>query len=165
MREVVSNDVDDPSFLSKLAYDADLRALDKQEALLEEVRSRTGLLLGASSLATSFLGQRAFAGSPATGFAIVAVVAFILSIASGVYILLPKNELVFALVGTAIYEQLYEFRGDPGEVYRRLAYDMDRFWSKNDQKMRRLFVAYRVAAVALVVEILSLIALVSDSIL
>jgi hypothetical protein len=154
----------DRSVLAKLAYDANLRALDKQEALLAEVRSRTGLLLGASSLATSFLGQRAFEGSPSLGLSIVAVGAFVVSIASGVFILLPKDNLVFSLVGTAIYERLYEFREDPGELYRRLAYDMDRFWTENDAKLQRLFQTYRLAAAALVIEILSLIGLLSDTI-
>jgi len=37
----------------QLAYEAAQRALDKQERLLEEMRSRTGLLLAAASLAAS----------------------------------------------------------------------------------------------------------------
>jgi hypothetical protein len=44
----------------KLAYEAALRGLDKQEGLLEALRTRTGVLLAASSLAASFLGQQAF---------------------------------------------------------------------------------------------------------
>jgi hypothetical protein len=43
----------------KLAYEAALRGLDKQENLLEELRTRTGVLLAASSLAASFLGPYA----------------------------------------------------------------------------------------------------------
>jgi hypothetical protein len=43
----------------KLAYEAALRGLDKQEGLIEELRTRTGVLLAASSLAASFLGQQA----------------------------------------------------------------------------------------------------------
>jgi hypothetical protein len=140
--------VDDgaPRILSELAYDANLRALDKQEGLLEELRSRTGVLLGASSLATSFLGQRAFVGSAPVAPAIVAVAAFVLCVASSVYLLLPKESLVFSLVGRAVYERLYEFKDDPSEVYRRLAYDMEAFWIENDDKLQRLFKAYRVAA-------------------
>jgi hypothetical protein len=42
--------------LARLAYEASLRSLDKQEELLGELRSRTGLLLAASSVAASFLG-------------------------------------------------------------------------------------------------------------
>lgn len=44
----------------KLAYEAALRSLDKQERLLEEMRARTGVLLAASSVAITLLGQKAF---------------------------------------------------------------------------------------------------------
>jgi len=37
----------------RLAFDAALRALDKQESVLDELRSRTGVLLAASALAAS----------------------------------------------------------------------------------------------------------------
>jgi hypothetical protein len=40
----------------KLAYEEAVRGLDKQETLLEALRARTGVLLAASSIATSFLG-------------------------------------------------------------------------------------------------------------
>jgi hypothetical protein len=42
----------------KLAYEAALRGLDKQEGLLEQLRTRTGVLLAASSLAASFSDNR-----------------------------------------------------------------------------------------------------------
>jgi hypothetical protein len=80
----------------KLAYEAALRGLDKQEGLLEELRARTGVLLAASSLAASFLGQQAFQNPSPRGLAIVALFAFVLSIASSVFILLPKKNLIFA---------------------------------------------------------------------
>jgi hypothetical protein len=59
----------------KLAYEAALRGLDKQEGLLEELRTRTGVLLAASSLAASFLGQQAFQNPSPRGLAITALVA------------------------------------------------------------------------------------------
>ena len=59
----------------KLAYEAALRGLDKQEGLLEELRTRTGVLLAASSLAASFLGQQAFRHPSPKGLAIAALVA------------------------------------------------------------------------------------------
>ena len=46
----------DPVY-ERLAYEAAQRALDKQERLIDELRSRTGLLLAAASLAASFLGR------------------------------------------------------------------------------------------------------------
>jgi hypothetical protein len=148
----------------RLAYDAAQRALDKQERLLEELRSRTGLLLAAASLAASFLGREAFAGHPKRGLALLALAAFLLAVGASVYVLLPKrNKFVFALVGSGLYEGLYEVRDDLAEVYRRLAYDLDRFWDENDLELQRLFKAFRLAAAGISVEVVVLIVMVSDN--
>lgn len=148
----------------RLAYEAALRALDKQERLIDELRSRTGLLLAAASLAASFLGREAFAGHPKRGLAILALVAFLLAVGASVYVLLPKTgKFVFAMVGAGLYEGLYELRDDLGEVYRRLAYDLDRFWDENDVELQKLFRAFRLAALGLSAEIVILIAMVSDT--
>ena len=148
----------------RLAYEAALRALDKQERLIEELRNRTGLLLAAASLAASFLGREAFAGHPKRGLAILALVAFLLAVGASVYVLLPKTgKFVFAMVGAGLYEGLYELKDDLGEVYRRLTYDLDRFWDDNDVELQKLFRAFRLAAVGLSAEIVILIAMVSDT--
>lgn len=153
----------DPVY-ERLAYEAAQRALDKQERLIDELRSRTGLLLAAASLAASFLGREAFAGDPKDGLAILALVAFLVAVAASVYVLLPKSEkFVFALVGGGLYEGLYEVRDDLAEVYRRLAYDLDRFWDDNDVELQKLFRAFRSAALALTAEIVVLTAMVSDT--
>jgi len=111
----------------KLAYEAALRSLDKQERVLEELRARTGVLLGASSLAAAFLGQSACGDPEPLVFAVIALAAFVVSIFTSVYILIPKTNLIFAEVGGGLYEGLYAFRDDMAEVYRRLAYQLDRF--------------------------------------
>jgi len=150
----------------RLAYEAALRALDKQERLIDELRSRTGLLLAVASLAASFLGREAFAGHPKRGLAILALVAFLLAVGASVYVLLPKTgKFVFAMVGAGLYEGLYELRDDLGEVHRRLAYDLDRFWDDNDVELQKLFRAFRLAAVGLSAEIVILMAMVSDTLL
>lgn len=148
----------------KLAYEAALRSLDKQEGLLEEMRARTGVLLAASSLAASFLGQQAFRNPTPRGLAIVALGAFVMSIAASVFILLPKKNLIFAEAGAGLYEGLYAVRNDMAEVYRRLAYELDRFWDSNDERITSLVRAYTVATGALVIEILSLAVLLGDTI-
>lgn len=150
--------------LERLAYETALRGLDKQESLLEELRTRTGVLLAASSLAASFLGQQAFKTPSPRGLVITALLAFIVSIAASVFILLPKKNLYFAESGAGLYEGLYAFREDMSEVYRRLAYDLDYFWDANDKKIAWLTRAFTVAASALVIEILSLSVLLGDSI-
>jgi hypothetical protein len=161
---VDSNPATDEPVYERLAYEAALRALDKQERLIDELRSRTGLLLAAASLAASFLGREAFAGHPKRGLAILALVAFLLAVGASVYVLLPKTgKFIFAMVGAGLYEGLYELRDDLGEVYRRLAYDLDRFWDDNDVELQKLFRAFRLAALGLSAEIVILIAMVSDT--
>lgn len=150
--------------LAAIAFDAATRALDKQERVLEELRSRTGLLLAASSLTVAFLGRPAISLAH-DALVAVALVAFALSIAASVYVLLPKSSFFFALSGRYVFENLYEHRLDTAEVHRRLTYDMQRFWDSNDAVMQRLFLGFRVAAAALAVEVVSLLAAVSGTIL
>lgn len=147
---------------AKLAYESSLRALDKQEQLLTELRARTGLLLAASSLAASFLGGPALerASAPLLLFALLA---FGVSTAASVYVLLPRRSLVFSLSGPAQYEGLFELREEMAEVYRRLAFDLHRFWVDNDVMIARLTTRYQWAAVALGVEIVLLLGSVGDT--
>jgi hypothetical protein len=146
-----------------LEFELSRARLDKQERVLEELRSRTGVLLAASSLAASFLGQEAFGNAGWGILPVVAVASFLVSMAASVYVLLPKKGLVFSLVGSAVFERLFAVEGGMPEVHRRLAYDLDRFWEENDKKMRRLLRSFQLAASALVVEILALVALIVDT--
>lgn len=149
--------------LARLAYDESMRSLDKQERLLDELRARTGLLLAASSLAISFVGRPAFQAANAF-IVIVGLLAFAVSVAASVYVLLPKaRRFVFSLEGSVVFEELYEFREDMPEVYRRLTYDLDRFWDENDAVMTQLFRAFQIAAFALAAEIIVLLASVSGT--
>jgi hypothetical protein len=148
--------------LSRIADEAAARALDKQERVLEELRSRTGVLLAVSSLAVSFLGRSELDQSR-DEVVVTALAAFAISIGACIYIILPKSTLFFALSGPAVFEELFEFRDDPAEIHRRLAHDMHRFWEANDVVLQRLFLAFRIAAVALIIEIAVLLASVTDT--
>jgi hypothetical protein len=146
-----------PDDLARLAYEASLRRLDKQEDSLSEIRSRTGVLLAASSLGASFLGRPALDARP-VAVAVLALVAFAVSIAASLYVVLPKKEFVFSFVGSLMYEELYEFRENVGEVHRRLAYDLDRYWESNNREILRVLFWFRVATGALAAEITLLLA-------
>ena len=73
----------------ELAHRAGERALDKQERVLEELRSRTGLLLAAASLAASFLGREAFSRDASDVLALLARISFLLAMGASAYVLLP----------------------------------------------------------------------------
>ena len=131
---------------------------------MDELRSRTGVLLAVSSLAASFLGTEAFGEAGWGLLGVVAIAAFLVSMGASVFVLLPRDRLIFGLVGSAVYEQFYGLEGGQEEVHRRLAYDLDRFWEENDTRIRQLRLAFELAAVGLVVEVLALVALVADTI-
>lgn len=149
----------------KLAYEAALRSLDKQEGYVEELRARTGVLLASSSIGASFLGQQAFQEPNPRIVVIAALFAFVVSISVNVFILLPKRDLVFAPKGAALYEELFVVRDDMREAYRRLTYDLDRFRKSNEAKIQSLVWLFTVAAVALAIEILALAVLIGGNIL
>jgi hypothetical protein len=148
--------------LAELAFEQSQRRLDKQERVLEELRARTAILLAASSLAASFLGNEAFGGSGWDALAVAAAAAFLVTMLSAVYVLLPRKRFVFSLIGSAVFEQFYGMEQD--EVYRRLSYDLDRFWEENDLEIARLRQGVQLAAAGLIVEVLALVALVADTI-
>jgi hypothetical protein len=148
----------------KLAYEAALRSLDKQEKLVEELRARTGVLLAASSLTASFLGQLAFRHPNPQPLALMALGSFVASIGISVFILVPRKGLVFAEIGSEAYDRLFEAGDDLAEVYRRLTYDLDQLWSANDGAIAWLARAYWLAAAALVAEVGSLSAILASTI-
>jgi hypothetical protein len=85
-----------------------------------------------------------------------AIVAFVLSIAASTYVLVPRTNVVFSVAGTVLYERLFEYRADMPDVYRRLAYDLDRYWERNNRVLFRLLGAFWLAAAGLVAEIVLL---------
>jgi hypothetical protein len=115
-----------------------------------------GLLVAASPIAVSFLGQSALEPHPL--LLLLALAAFATTIGAGLYVLLPTYDLVFALVGSQLFETLTDFSDDIEEVHRRLAFDLDGFWRRNDRAVRRVVLGSRVAASAFGAEVVLLLA-------
>lgn len=143
--------------LARLAYETSLRTLSLQDASVNELRARTGTLVAAAALVTSFLGGAAFTRSGFDAASVVALVAFVLAIGTATWVLLPrKDQLVFSIQGSKLYEG--EISADVfaiGETYRRLAYWLDGFHEDNDPKINRLFGFYRSATTLLLVEVVA----------
>ena len=136
--------------LAELSYDAGVRALDLEERAIEQLRSRTGTLLAASSLIASFLGAQTIAHQSGLGvLGGLALVSLVASIGLSVYILLPKKEFTFSLSAPQMYEQLFAVRDDEEEVRRRLVYWLEVYWEANQDRIDELGRYYLGAAVAL----------------
>jgi hypothetical protein len=107
--------------LEQATYELALRALAQPEQALTEIRARTGTLLTASSLIASFLGAEAIARNGLNVWIVLALVAFGVSVVLSIYVLLPKEGLIFALDAPETYEALYDVRDDEEEFARTLA--------------------------------------------
>ncbi len=88
--------------LARLAYEASLRALNRQEDLVRELRVRTGLLLAVSPSAISLAGGTAIRAAPVPESFAVAASLFVGAV--GLVILSPQRQLEFALDGRTILE-------------------------------------------------------------
>lgn len=65
-----------------------------------------------------------------------------------------REDVSFSVDGSEVYEELYEWRGDPAEVHRRLAYALKRQHAHNQQTVEALFDRFRLACGALGAELL-----------
>ena len=138
-----------------LAFDEAQRGLARQEASLDELRSRTGTLVGAAAVAVSFLGASAASG----GFSLagqLGIVAFIALATLAVVILLPFRGWVFDDEVGALFSTYIE-ADDPAdivEMHRDLALHHAAHIGHNEILLSRLYWAFRVAAGLLVLQVL-----------
>lgn len=139
--------------LEQEAHRIAAQALGQQEQALTELRTRTGTLLTAASLIASFLGGQALAREGLSLWIVFALVAFGVSGVLCIYVLLPKDGLIFALDAPETYGALYEFRDDDEELDRRLAYWLQSFREANHPTVQRLTSAFELAGFALLAEI------------
>lgn len=139
--------------LEQEAHRIATQALGQQEQALTELRTRTGTLLTAASLIASFLGGQALAREGLSFWIVLALVAFGISVVLCIYVLLPKEGLIFALDAPETYGALYGVRDDEEEVDRRLAYWLQSFREANHPTVQRLTRRFELAGFALLAEI------------
>jgi hypothetical protein len=143
----------DEAQVAQLAYETSLRALTQQEASLNEIRSRAGTLLAASSIVASFLGGQALTNHSVGWLGVVALIAFGVSILACLWVLLPKDNLIFSLSGSVLYETEQEDAAGIVETHRRLAYWLEGYRTENNVTIRYLFWGYRAATFGVIIQV------------
>jgi hypothetical protein len=142
-----------PGNLESLAYDLAVRSLGQQERVLEELRARTGTLLTATAVTTSFLGARALTGDAEHTLGIVGFAFAIGSIVLSVYVLAPKSVLDFAISGAAIYDYFAPDNAPLAEAERTIAYWAQFAWDSNQAVINGLVSSFQRACAALVIAV------------
>jgi hypothetical protein len=143
---------------SELAYEEAKRALDAQEAAVNELRSRAGVLIAAAAVTTSFFGSRALTHSDLDGWAWVAIISFALLGLTVLSILWPRRDWVFTVNAATFIANYVEHPDGALEVpaiHRDLALHMSASYNANADQLGWLFVAFRSGAILLVGEVAS----------
>jgi hypothetical protein len=138
--------------LASLAYELSFRALSQQEAAVNELRARTGTILAASSVVASFLGGRAIDRAGFDLLTGLGLLGFAISILLGLAVLSPREGLVFAVRGSALFEAETDDPGGIQETKRRLAYWIEGFRDKNQPAIDRMYLLYRGTTTAVLIE-------------
>jgi hypothetical protein len=141
----------------KLAYDEAVRALSQQQSVLDNFRTRGGILLSAAAIATSFLGGQALRQGSMSAWSWLAVLGFVGLSTSTLLILWPRKEWGF----TAIPRRLISIYIETEEplsverIHRDLALHMQDSYDRNESGLWWLIVYFRVAVILLSAEVLA----------
>jgi hypothetical protein len=140
-----------------LVFSEARRALDDQERALSDVHSRTGVLLSAAAIATSFLGGQALTDHHNTGWTWTAFALFVGVAVLTLLVLWPTKSWTFSIdPATTLAE--YAETDSPASIeraHRDFALSMGESYDEQEPQIERLTNAFRLATVALALEVLA----------
>jgi len=140
-----------------LAYSESVRAIEQQSRMVDELRSRTGVLLTGASIVASFLGAQALRSHGSlTTLDGLAIVAFAVVLATSMAILWPR-EWRWALSAKVLLEDWADEptrRDDVAGMQAFLATTLEINWKANRLKLDKQLCLFQVAAVALGAEVI-----------
>jgi hypothetical protein len=152
----VSAVAEEPGY--RLAYEEARRALDDQEALVNELRARTGVLIAAAAVSTSLVGGPALA----RGHSIASWVAIGLFALVGVSLLValwPRRIWSFSIDAAELVAIYLEPEDDEpldvAHIYRDLALHMSEGHKRNAARIPFLMAVLRIAVILLVVDVMA----------
>ena len=139
--------------IEQLSYEINAAAVAEQERALSGLRTRAGTVLAAASIAGSFLGAKSTSGS-LSAWAILALIAFTLCLASSIWVLLP-HRLVFAFRGDALLAESDRRNvSDVTEAYRAVSGWIGPILDANGRKLGDLSDCFTVSCVLLAAEVI-----------
>lgn len=145
---------DDPRLA--FIYQEALRGLLQQQAAVESLHNRAGTLIFAASFASSLLGSRALADG--LGLWDWVAVALLLGIGVLTVLLLwPYYNLTFRFDAQTLLDQYVDSPtpASMGEMHRRLALQIKADWHRNGRIVRRMRIAFEIALILLIFDILA----------
>ena len=142
----------------ELAYEEGKRALDAQENVVTELRSRAGVLIAAAAVTTSLFGGRAFEDGEVGAAGWVAIVCFVLVGLTVLAVLWPRDDWLITVDASRFIATYIERETGPLEmpqIHRDLALHMSASYAGNAAHFRWLSIVFRIGAVLLVGEVVA----------
>lgn len=149
--------------LYKVAYDEAVRALSEQQAAIESVRSRAGLMLSAAAVTTSFLGAQALQGGSSGFCSWLALLSFVAVAATSLAILWPRRWESTAnprRVVKGFIESAEAIRLE--DLHRDLSFHMHGSYLVNHQGLQELSLLFQAASGLLTLEVVLWIAAIAS---
>jgi hypothetical protein len=139
-----------------LVYEEAVRGWSLQSTVLDELRTRTGILLSAASIASALLGSADLTKHQGfTTWTYFALGTFCLTLLLCVYVLWPTGGWTFVHSPNGLLTE-YVTGTTPkslDDMRKEMAKDTDRYWGENEKKIACQFSAFRWAALTLGVSI------------
>ncbi len=142
----------------ELAYEEARRALDTQESVVNELRTRSGVLIAAAAITTSFFGGRALADATVGSAGWLAIGFFGLVGVSVLAVLWPRTDWSFTVNAERFIATYVESDEGPlalPDIHRDLALHMSTSYVVNARQLHVLTIAFRLGAIFLVGEVIA----------
>lgn len=137
----------------KVAYDEAIRGLEEQQAVVNNLGTRAGVLISGAAIATSFLGGQALTDGSATCWSWVAIGCFGGLAVMTLIILAPRRSLALTSSAALVDALDNDPTLDDQQVHRDLAVLLEEAFDRTQSRIRRLSLAFGVASLLLVLEI------------
>jgi hypothetical protein len=139
----------------RLAYDESIRGLNMQSTAVDELRSRTGVLIAAATVASAFLGSVALARHSATYWAnILGLLAFVAVIGFSLGVLWPSEDWEFVYDPEILDDDYFAQDVEATEMCRAMSLGNASSHRRNQSQLNGRFRMLRLASVALLLDVL-----------
>lgn len=139
-----------------LVYEESQRALDQQQTALDNLRTRTGVLIAAATIVSSFLGGQALHGGTLTALSWCAIGALAVAGTIAILVLVPLGGWTFSNKVETLLSSYVDDK-DPAsidEMHTHLAEFNQKHRDENQKKLDKLYLGFHVASGALVLEVI-----------
>jgi hypothetical protein len=155
MEETPNQREADRDVLYRVAYDEVVRALSAQQAAIDSVRGRAGLLFSAAAVTTSFLGGQALEGGSASPVSWLALTSFLCVAAASLAILRPRR-WEFSADSSALIQSYVEVAGSVPieELHRDLTLHLHSSYLENRARLDGLSTLFQAASGLTTIEVI-----------